>query len=117
MFVARSSECRFDDDAKERLHRMLRVVCADFEADLLGFHPGPRHLRLRASYPPKHSVSAIVNALKGVSSRRLRAERTDLAPLWCPGLWRPGYLAATSVTVPTALIDRFLQQTGVRPVL
>jgi putative transposase len=29
-------------------------------------------------YPPKHSVSSMVNRLQGVSSRLLRSERPDI---------------------------------------
>jgi REP element-mobilizing transposase RayT len=36
------------------------------------------HVHLLVNYPPKHSVSALVNSLKGVSSRLLRSERPDL---------------------------------------
>ena len=36
------------------------------------------HIHLLVNYPPKYSVSSLVNSLKGVSSRRLRQEFPDL---------------------------------------
>jgi len=40
------------------------------------------------NYPPKVAVSALVNSLKGVSSRRLRQMRPELARRYWKGvLW------------------------------
>lgn len=36
------------------------------------------HVHLLVEYPPKVAVLALVNSLKGVSSRFLRQERTDI---------------------------------------
>jgi REP element-mobilizing transposase RayT len=49
-------------------------VCDDFGADLHEFGGEDDHVRLLVEYPPKVPVSALVNSLKGVSSRRLRSE-------------------------------------------
>jgi len=38
----------------------------------------PFHVHLLVKYPPKVAVSNLVNSLKGVSSRLLRKERTDI---------------------------------------
>lgn len=45
----------------------MRKVCTDFKAD---------HVHLLVSYPPKVSVSALVNSPKGVSARMIRSEHT-----------------------------------------
>ncbi|PYY07004.1 MAG: hypothetical protein DMG69_21320 [Acidobacteria bacterium] len=45
-------------------------------------------VHLLIHYPPKHSVSAMVNSLKGVASRLLRSARPDLAHQYWKGvLW------------------------------
>lgn len=49
------------------------------------------HVHLLIEYPPKLSVSQIVNALKGVSSRMLRKE-FKLTP-HVDHLWSPSYFA------------------------
>jgi Transposase and inactivated derivatives len=69
----------FDADAIERLHRILRIVCADFETELVAFNGASDHVHLVVNYPPKIALSALVNSLKGVSARRLRQERPDIA--------------------------------------
>src|SRR5256886_14845318 len=54
------------------------------------------HVHLLVNYPPKHSISALVNSLKGVSSRLLRLERPDLVRCYWKGvLWSPSYFAAS----------------------
>ena len=47
-------------------------VCADFGAELIEMDGEDDHVHLLVNYPPKVSVSTLVNSLKGVSSRRLR---------------------------------------------
>jgi Transposase IS200 like len=47
-----------------------RLLASDGEAD---------HLHILVAYPPKLSVSVLVNALKGTSSRMLRRNRPEIA--------------------------------------
>ena len=51
---------------------IFRGVCADFAAELEEFGGEDDHVHLLVNYPPKVSVSALVNSLKGVSSRMIR---------------------------------------------
>ena len=58
-----------------------RLLAGDSEAD---------HLHMLVEYPPKHSISVLVNAFKGTSSRLLRTERPDIASRYRDGvLWSP----------------------------
>jgi len=54
-------------------------VCGDFEAQLVEMDGEHDHEHLLVNYPPKVSASALVNSLKGASSRILRKERPDIA--------------------------------------
>ena len=48
------------------------------------------HLHMLVEYPPKHSLSVLVNAFKGTSSRRRRKQRPDIASRYRDGvLWSP----------------------------
>ena len=47
--------------------------CADFEAELKEFNGERDHVHLLVNDPPKVRLSELVNSLKGVSSRRLKA--------------------------------------------
>lgn len=78
VFVTKYRRSVFDADAIERLRTMFTKVCADFEARLTEMDGEDDHVHLLIDYPPKVSVSALVNSLKGASSRRLRRERPDM---------------------------------------
>ena len=54
---------------------VFEKVCTEFESTLVGMEGEDNHVHRLVHYPPKHSVSTLVNSLKGVSSRMLRQER------------------------------------------
>src|SRR5437660_11101084 len=69
-----------------------------------------RHVRRLIHYGPQHSVSAMVNSLKGVSSRLLRSARPDLAHQYWKGvLWSPSYLAATWGGAPISILKQYIE--------
>jgi putative transposase len=51
------------------------LLCTDFEAELVAFEGEDDHVHLLVNYPPKVAVSALVNSLKGVSSRMIRKKK------------------------------------------
>jgi putative transposase len=62
-------------------------------------------------YPPKVAVSALVNSLKGVSSRLLRRDRPDLATHYWQGvLWSPSYFAASCGGAPISIVRQYIEQ-------
>lgn len=96
VFIPRYRKHIFDADALDRLKRIFRVVCADFETDLTEFNGESDHVHLLINYPPKISLSKLVNSLKGVSARRLRQERPDIAlKYWKGGLWSASYFVSS----------------------
>ena len=69
------------------------------------------HVHLLIHYPPKHSVSSLVNSLKGVSSRLLRSERPDMEKrYWNNVLWSPSCFAASCGGVPLGIIKQYARQ-------
>ena len=69
------------------------------------------HVHLLIHYPPKHSVSSLVNSLKGVSSRLLRSERPDMEKRYSNKvLWSPSYFAASCGGAPLGMIKQYLRQ-------
>jgi putative transposase len=60
---------------KEILHDLRPIfasVCTDFESALVEFDGEDGHVHLLVNYPPKVSISNLVNSLKGLSSRMIR---------------------------------------------
>ena len=111
VFVAKYRGKVFDDDAHERLRKYFRIVCADAEADLVECNGERDHVHLLVRYPPTLSVSKLVNALKGVSSRRLRTERPDMHRHWGSdtALWSPSYFAASCGGAPITVLRRYIE--------
>jgi putative transposase len=75
VFVTKYRRGVFTKEILDDLHEVLGSVCADFEADLVQFDGEDDHVHLLVNYPPKVSVSVLVNSLKGVSSRMIRQKR------------------------------------------
>jgi REP element-mobilizing transposase RayT len=73
-------------DALQRHQAIFEKVCRDLEAQLVEMNGAAKHVHLLIHYPPKHSVSSLVNSLKGVSSRLLCIEPPDMEKRYwnCP---------------------------------
>ena len=110
VFVTKYRKKVFNKDCIERLHKMFRIVCADFEADLIEFDGEGDHVHLLVNYPPKTEVSKLVNSLKGVSSRRLRQEVPALEKYyWKGGLWSPSYFAGSVGGAPIETLRQYIE--------
>jgi putative transposase len=56
-------------------------------------------------------VSALVNSLKGVSSRIIRQKNYPIRKrLWGGALWSPSYFAASCGGAPIAAIRQYIEQ-------
>ena len=111
VFVAKYRRKVFDGDAIVRLRAIFGKVCENFEARLVEMDGEDDHVHLLLEYPPKVAVSALVNSLKGVSSRLLRRDRPDLATRYCKGvLWSPSYFAASCGGAPISIVRQYIEQ-------
>lgn len=77
VFVTRYRRGIFDDGMLKRCEEIMREVCGSFETELREFNGEADHVHLLVHYPPKIALSKLINSLKGVSSRYLRAEYTS----------------------------------------
>ena len=111
VFVTKYRKKTFDADAISRLKVIFNKVCLDFEAQLVEMNGEVDHVHLLVNYPPKHSVSSLVNSLKGVSSRLLRLERPDMERRYCKDvLWSPSYFAASCGGAPIGILRQYIEQ-------
>jgi putative transposase len=76
VFTTKYRQAVLDDAMPTHCEQIIRNVCVDFSAELAEFNGEDNHVHLLATRPPKVTISALANALKGVSARRLRAEFT-----------------------------------------
>ena len=95
VFVTKYRRTVFTKQILEDLRDIFVNVCRDFEAELIEFEGEEDHVHLLVNYPPKVTVSKLVNGLKGVSSRLLRKKQypSILQSLWGNHLWSPSYFA------------------------
>ena len=100
----------FDAQALGWLQLHFAKVCKTMQANLLACDGEADHVHLLIEYPPKHSVSVLVNALKGTSSRLLRVERPDIAERYWQGvLWSPSYFAVSAGGAPLEAIKQYVE--------
>ena len=70
------------------------------------------HVHLLVSYPPKVSLSKLVNSLKGVSSRLIRRgghAGVDRALGRAKGLWSPSYFAGSCGGAPLDVVRQYIE--------
>jgi putative transposase len=110
VFVPKYRRRIFDADALVQLRNAFRVVCADFGTALVEFNGEPDHVHLLVHYPPKVSLSHLVNSHKGVSARRLRQARPDIArQYWRGGLWSASYFVASVGGAPISILRQYIE--------
>lgn len=82
---------------------ILQLVEIDGERD---------HVHLLVNYPPKVSVSKLVNSLKGASSRMIRKKGypTIQKALWGQSLWSRSYFAGSCGGAPIEIIRKYIEQ-------
>lgn len=111
VFVAKYRRKVCDGDALQRLRFIFGNVCADFDAHLIEMDGEDDHVHLLVEYPPKVAESALVNSLKGVSSRLLRKDRPDIQDRYWKGvLWSPSYFASSCGGAPISIIRQYIEQ-------
>jgi putative transposase len=62
--LTKPRRCAFDTEAIETLRHIFSKVCTDFAAQLVQLDGENNHVHLLVNYPPKVSVSSLVNSLK-----------------------------------------------------
>lgn len=94
------------------LRSTFEAVCHDFGCELKEAWHEDDHVHLLVSYPPKVALSTLVNSLKGVSARLLRA--ADLpevrAKLYGEHFWSPSYCVVSCGGAPLEIVKRYVQQ-------
>jgi len=112
VFITKYRKAAFTNDMLNSLHSYFDKVCSDFECTLEEFNGEKNHVHLLVNYPPKVSISKLVNSLKGVSSRRLRSDYSkDMDKVyWKKALWSPSYFAGSVGGAPLSVLKQYIEQ-------
>ncbi len=111
MFVTKYRKDVFDDAMLTRCEEIMREVCGSFETELKEFHGERDHVHLLVHYPPKIALSKLINSLKGVSSRYLRAEYTRRINHIGLGsiFWSRSYFAGLCGGAPLSMVRQYIE--------
>ena len=111
VFVTKYRRDIFTSEHIDYMRDVLAKVCSDFGAQLEEMNGERNHVHLLVSYPPKVSVSALINSLKGVSSRRLRTRFPEIEQSYYKGqLWSPSYFAASCGGAPISKLKQYIEE-------
>lgn len=111
VFVTKYRRKVFTKIILDQLRLIFTQVCENFESTLIEFEGQADHVHLLIYYPPKISISTLVNCLKGVSSRLLRTKFPSLLKhYWNGVLWSPSYFAASCGGAPISIIRQYIEQ-------
>ena len=112
VFVAKYRRKVFTKEVLDDMRGIFESVCTDFEAQLVDFDGENDHVHLLVHYPPKVSISKLVNSLKGVSSRMIRKKNYPSIheKLWGGALWSPSYFAGSCGGAPITIIRQYIKQ-------
>ena len=111
VFVTKYRRNVFNAAMLDEMRGIFASVCEDFEAELIEMDGEDDHVHLLVNYPPKVAVSALVNSLKGVSSRKLRQNHSALVKRYWKGmLWSPSYFAASCGGAPISIIRQYIER-------
>ena len=111
VFVTKYRRKAFTKHMLHFMHEIFENVCSDFESELVEFDGEHDHVHLLVNYPPKVAISKLVNSLKGVSSRRLRAQFTKIRRYYWKGVfWSSSYFAGSCGGAPITVIRKYIEQ-------
>ncbi|MGC4984067.1 IS200/IS605 family transposase [Streptomyces sp. DT193] len=111
VFVTKYRREIFNGEMLTHCEEVMRDVCESFGAELREFNGEGDHVHLLVHHPPKIALSKLVNSLKGVSSRYLRAEytsrinRTGTGPVF----WSPSYFAGSCGGAPLSIVKDYTE--------
>jgi putative transposase len=89
--------------------KSFREVAKSMAFQIVEFNGEADHVHVLIEYPPKLSISQIVNALKGVSSRRY-GQAGFKKPYGKTALWTPSYYASSIGGAPLEVLKRYIQE-------
>jgi putative transposase len=98
----------FTEESLKLIEESFRTVAAKMNFQVLEFNGEPDHVHVLIEYPPKLSISQIVNALKGVSSRRY-GQSGNKKP-HKEALWSPSYFAVSVGGAPIEVLKQYIKE-------
>lgn len=99
----------FTPESLELIEKSFKEVAEKMNFQVLEFNGETDHIHALIEFPPKLSISQIVNALKGVSSRRY-GQAGYPKPYGRDALWSPSYFVSSVGGAPLEVLKRYIQE-------
>lgn len=111
----------FTKESLELIDKTFREVANKMDFQVIEFNGEDNHVHALIEYPPKLSISQIVNALKGVSSRRYgqagykkphkecEFAGGSIPPATRAALWSPSYFAVSVGGAPLEILKEYIR--------
>ena len=106
--VTKYREDVFSEPELALIEKVFRDLATKMNMQILEINGEKEHLHALIEYPPKLSVSKIVNALKGVSSRRY-GQAGFKKPHHGKALWSPSYFAVSVGGAPIEVLIEYIK--------
>ncbi|MGF1486859.1 MAG: IS200/IS605 family transposase [Prochloraceae cyanobacterium] len=107
VFVTKYRRKIFMCEHIDYLSEVCTQVGKKMDFQVLEINGEEEHIHLLIEYPPKLSISQIVNSLKGVTSRMLRKKYNSIATM--QHLWSPSYFAISCGGAPLEKIKEYIE--------
>lgn len=96
-----------DEAGLNLVEKSFKEVATKMNFNILEFNGESNHVHALIEYPPKLSLSQIVNALKGVSSRRYG--QAGYKKPHKEALWSPSYFAVSVGGAPLEVLKEYIK--------
>ena len=97
----------FDNDALNLVEESFKSVAEKMNFQILEFNGEKDHVHALIEYPPKLSISEILNAIKGVSSRKYG--QAGFKKPHKDALWSPSYFAVSVGGAPVEVLKEYIK--------
>ena len=110
VFITKYRKKVLADNHLQYFKEVVAEICKDFDAELKECNGEGDHVHMLIQYPPTVQLSKMVNNLKSVTSRRMRANFIDLRAAYNkPVLWSRSYFAGSCGGAPLEIIKQYIQ--------
>ena len=98
----------FTSESLDLIEESFRDVAKKMDFQILEFNGEGDHVHALIEYPPKLSISQMVNSLKGVSSRQYGRAGFP-KPDNNSALWSPSYFVSSVGGAPLEVLKKYMQ--------
>ena len=112
VFITKYRRKAFTNEHLKKMEEIMKHAASSLDVVIIEFNGESDHVHLLIEYPPKMSISKIVNSLKGVSSRKLKRHYPELSsPSYQKdALWSPSYFASSVGGAPISVLKQYIEQ-------